>query len=161
MHILGPLAEAGLRLRTRPVDLKLNMGITPVFYLRRDQSVQIKPYMGSAYFDHSQDTGGSPYMYGELSGIFFRFLSLSFLYEYARLDYDLISIDGNKNWITPTEELVSQSFTIEASVLLPLGGGLYLQAGYGHSFEAITTKSSTPDEENTPYLIIGTKKIAF
>jgi hypothetical protein len=161
MHILGPLVEAGLRLRAQPVDIKLKAGIVPIFYLRRDQSVQMKPYMGVKFFDHSQDTSGSPYFYGELNGMFFRFLSLSLLYEYARIDYDVISIDGNKKWATPKEELISRSFKIEASVLLSLGGGFYLQMGYGHSFDTIELNSSTPVEDNIPYLIIGTKKISF
>jgi hypothetical protein len=164
MHILGPLAETGLRFRIQGVDVKLEAGIAPVFYLRRDQSVQIKPYMGSDFFDYSQDTSGSPYVYGELNGIFLRFFSLSLLYEFARINYDVISIerDGDTNaWATPEEELISRSFKLEATILLSLGGGLYLQAGYGHSFDAIELNSSTPVEENTPYLIIGTRKIAF
>jgi WD40 repeat protein len=161
MHLLGPLAEAGLRLRTRPVDLQLNLGIVPIFYLRRDQSMQMKPYMGTGFFDHSQDTSGSPYFYGELSGIFFRILSLSLLYEYSRIDYDVISIDDNAEWTTPMEELVSQSFKIEASILLPLGGGFSLQVGYGHGFNTIALDSSTPVDDTTQYLIIGTKKMAF
>jgi WD40 repeat protein len=161
MHVLGPLAEAGLRFKTRPVDVSLKVGIVPIFYLRRDQSMQMKPYMGDKYFDHSQDTSGSPYFYGKLNGIFFRFLSLSLLYEYTRMDYDVISIDENAKWTTPKEELVSQSFKVEASVLLSFGGGLYLQVGYGHSFDTIELDSSTPVEDNSHYIIIGTKKLTF
>jgi hypothetical protein len=161
MHITGPLAETGLRLRTGPVNITLNAGIVPVFYLHRDQSMLMKPYMGAGFFDHSQDTSGSPYVYGELGGVFFRFLSLSLLYEYTRINYDVISIDENGTWIAPAEELVSRSFRIEASVLLPLGGGSFLQAGYGHSFDAIELNSSTPVEDSSQYIIIGTKKVAF
>jgi hypothetical protein len=161
LHLLGPLAEAGLHLRTQPVDIKLKAGIAPVFYLRREQSVQIKPYMGAAFFDHSQDTGGSPYFYGEVDGIFFKFLSLSLLYEYARINYDVIGADENKNWITPENELVTHSLKAEVSVLLSFGGGLYLQAGYGHSFDTIILNSSTPVEEDSNYVIIGTKKLFF
>jgi hypothetical protein len=161
MHLLGPLAEAGLRFQTRPVDIRLKAGMAPVFYLRRDQSVQMKPYMADK-FDHSQDTSGSPYFYGELSGIFFRFLSLSLLYEFARIRYDVIGIDGAaKKWTTPEDELVTHSLKAEAALLLPLGGGLYFQAGYGHSFDAIILNASTPVEEHANYFIVGTKKLAF
>jgi hypothetical protein len=161
LHMLGPLAEAGLRFRTQPVDISLKAGIVPIFYLRREQSVQIKPYMGAAFFDHSQDTSGSPYCYGELNGIFFRFLSLSLLYEFARIDYDVINTDENKKWITPGEELVAHSLKAEASLLLSLGGGLYLRVGYGHSFDTIILNSSTPVEDDSHYIIIGTKKLTF
>jgi hypothetical protein len=166
MHIAGPLAETGLRLRTSPVDLRLNVGVVPIFYLRRNQSMQIKPLMGSEYFDHSQDTSGSPYFFGELSGVFFKYVSLSLLYEFARINYDVINININndtqeKKWITPEEELIVQSFKIEASLLLPLSGGLHFQVGYGHSFDFIALNSSRPVDENMHYLIIGTKKVAF
>jgi hypothetical protein len=164
MHILGPLAEAGLRFQMQPVDVRLKAGIAPIFYLRRDQSVQINPLMGPEYFDHSQDTSGSPYVYGELSGIFFKLISLSLLYEYARIDYDVYGINLNNNgneWTTPAVDLVSQSFKVEVAALLPLGRELYFQIGYGHSFDTITTNSETPVEENANYIIIGTKKISF
>jgi hypothetical protein len=160
MHILGPLAEIGLRFQTQPVDIQLKAGIVPIFYLRREQALQMKPYMGDTYFDHSQDTSGSPYCYGELNGIFFRFLSLSLLYEFARIDYDVIGIDGNK-WTTPGEELVSHSLKAEASLLLSLSGGLYFQVGYGHSFDTIILNSSTPVEEHANYFIVGAKKKTF
>jgi hypothetical protein len=159
MHILGPLAEAGLRFQTQPVDIRLKAGIVPIFYLRREQSLQMKPYMADK-FDHSQDTSGSPYFYGELNSIFFRFLSLSLLYEFARIDYDVIGIDGNK-WTTPGEELVSHSLKAEASLLLSLSGGLYFQVGYGHSFDTIILNSSTPVAEHANYFIVGAKKLIF
>jgi hypothetical protein len=160
MHMLGPLVEAGLRFQTQPVDIRLKAGVVPIFYLRRDQSLQMKPFMGDKYFDHSQDTSGSPYFYGELAGIFFRFLSLSLLYEFARIKYDVIGIDGNE-WTTPEDELVTHSLKAEASLLLPLGGSLYFQAGYGHSFDAIMLNSSTPVDEHGNYFIVGAKKLAF
>jgi hypothetical protein len=156
-HLLGPLAEAGLRFRTRPVDVTLDLGIVPLFYMRRDQSMQMKPFMGPDFFDHSQDTGGSPYFYGALNGVFFKFLSLGVLYEYSKIDYDVISIPAKGTWSTPAQELVSQTFRLEASILLPLGG-LSLQVGYGHSFTAIEIDSGTPVNDNGHYLIIGTKK---
>ncbi|MDR1248448.1 MAG: hypothetical protein LBK63_04005 [Treponema sp.] len=162
MHILGPIVEAGLHFQTQPVDVQLKTGIVPIFYLRRDQSMRMKPFMGDEYFDHSQDTSGSPYFYGELNGIFFKFLSLSLLYEFARIDYDVIGIDGAaKKWTTLEEELITHSLKAEASVLLSFGRGLYFKVGYGHSFDTIILNSSTPVEDNAPYLIIATEKLVF
>jgi hypothetical protein len=162
MHLVGPLAEAGLRFQTEMADIKLNAGIVPVFYLRRDQSMGMKPYMGTEFFDYSQDTGGSPYFYGELGGTFFKLVSLSLLYEFARIDYNIIGINADAgNWITPKEELLSHSFKVEASVLLPLGGDFSLQVGYGHSFDTIELNSGTPVQDDKHYFIIGTKKISF
>jgi hypothetical protein len=120
----------------------------------------MKPYMGAKFFDHSQDTGGSPYFYGELGGTFFRLLSLSLLYEFARIDYDVISISAGE-WTTQKEELVSQSFKVEASVLVPLGRDFSIQVGYGHSFDTIELNSSTPVQDDKHYIIIGTKKMTF
>jgi WD40 repeat protein len=161
MHILGPLVEAGLRFRTRPVEIELNAGIVPIFYLRRDQSIQIRPFMGPDFFDHSQNTSGSPYFYGELNGLFFKVLSLGVTYEYSRINYDIISIYEQGKWSTPTEELASRSFKLEASILLPLSGGMSLQLGYGHSFNTIELDSGTPVNDNEHYFIIGTKKYSF
>jgi hypothetical protein len=161
MHIVGPLAEAGVHFRTRPADIKLNAGIVPIFYLRRDQSMRMKPYMGTNFFDYSQDTSGSPYFYGEFSGIFFRFLSVSLLYEFARIDYDAIAFDSSRNWTTLSEELLSHSFKVEASVLLPLDRNFSVQVGYGHSFNTIELNSGTPVQDNKHYIIIGTKKMTF
>jgi hypothetical protein len=161
MHILGPLAELGLHFQTQPVDVELKAGIVPIFYLRRDQSMLMKPLMiPDEIFDYSQNTSGSPYFYGELNGVFFRFLSLSLLYEFARIKYDVIGINGN-TWITPEEELVTHSLKAEVAVLLPLGGNMSFKLGYGHSFDAIITDSSTPVEGNANYLIIATKKMMF
>jgi hypothetical protein len=161
MHLLGPLAEAGLRLRTRPVYITLNLGIVPVFYLRREQSQQVRPYMGTEFFDHSQDTSGSPYFYGELTGVFFGLLSLGVKYEYSRIDYDVISIDSSRKWAIAPEELVARSFKLEASFLLPLSRGLSLQLGYGRSFTTIEVDSGTPLDNNGYYFTIGTKKISL
>jgi hypothetical protein len=160
MHMLGPLLEAGLRFRAGIADIKLDAGIVPIFYLRRDQSMRMKPLLGADYFDYSQNTSGSPYFYGGLSGLFFRFLSLSFLYEYARIDYDAIAIDES-GWTTLEEQLVSMSFKVEASVLLRLGRDFAIRAGYGHSFDTLKLDSSTPVRDDKHYFIIGSEKIAF
>ena len=161
MHIAGPLAEAGAYFRTQPVDIELNNGIVPVFYLRRDQSMRMKPYMGTDFFDYSQDTGGSPYFYGELGGTFFKLLSVSLKYEFARIDYDAIAFDEGRNWTTLSEELLSHSFKVEASVLVPLGGDFSVRVGYGHSFNTIGLNSGTPVQDDKHYIIIGTKKMSF
>ncbi|MDR0709103.1 MAG: hypothetical protein LBF77_03440, partial [Spirochaetaceae bacterium] len=121
MHLLGPLVEAGLLLHTDEVNIAFNAGIVPVFYLGRDQSMRVKPYMGDAAFNYSQNTDGSPYFYVKLGGTFFEFLDVNFLYEYTRINYDVIGIDGGRNWTTPESEVVTRIFDIEASVLVPVG----------------------------------------
>jgi hypothetical protein len=163
MHLLGPLVEAGLRFEYQMAKLKLHAGVVPIFYLRRDQSMGLDPYMGSGRFDHSQDTSGSPYFYGELNGTFFRLLSLSLLYDYARINYDVIAIhdDGaSQKWAIEKETLVSQSMKLEAAILLPLGGAS-LRVGYGHKFDTLEIDSSTPYKTDESYLIIGMEKSMF
>jgi hypothetical protein len=158
MHLFGPLVEASTSLEIQAIDIELSVGIVPVFYLRRDQSVKMKPFMGTGFFDYSQNTGGSPYFYGELSGMFFKFLSVSLLYEHACIDYGAIAYDAGRNWAILEEELVSRSFKIEAAVLLPLGENFFVRLGYGHSFDTLELNSSTPVQDNKHYFIIGSKK---
>jgi hypothetical protein len=176
MSVLGPLLEGGLRFQTpvkdidlgrlsfqaRIADITLDAGIVPLFYLRRDQSTRMAPFMGNAYFNHSQDTSGSPYFYGKLGGAFFRYLNLSVLYQYARLDYDIIAINSDTGeWGTLQESFVSWSYKLEAFVLLPFGGDFGIRVGYGHSFDTIHLDSSTPVRNNNPYFFIGADKITL
>ena len=99
--------------------------------------------------------------YGELGGTFFKCLSLSLLYEFARIDYDAIAFDEGRNWTTLSEELLFHSFKIEVSVLAPLGRDFSFRVGYGHSFDTIELNSGTPVQDDKDYIIIGTKEMSF
>jgi hypothetical protein len=161
MHLLGPLVEAGLFLGMDALSVALTAGIVPVFYLGRDQSMRVKPYAGDAFFDYSQNTGGSPYFYVDLSGTFFKFFGVDFSYEYAKIDYNVIGIDKNRNWVTQKSEVVTRTLKIDAFILVPAGGGFSLQLGYGRSFDTIEVDSSTPVNSDKYRIIIGLKKTAL
>jgi hypothetical protein len=181
MHILGPLFETGLKFRLGPAmnlgkirfdsiaDLRLNAGAVPVFYLRRNQAMKIDPYMGHDFFEYTQETRGSPYVFGEIEGTLFTYISLAFLYEFAKIDYNVITFDANRNWGTMGQEVIARTFKIEVLLFLPTAArtgedgnpGLKAVLGYGRSYEAIELDSSTPVRREGQYFIFGGKKEFF
>jgi hypothetical protein len=165
MHIWGPLLETGLKFRfDKIVDLRVNAGIVPVFFLRRNQAMKINPYMGTDFFEYSQDTRGSPYVFGEVEGTFFRYVSLALLYEAAWIDYNVITFDSNRAWGTMDQQIVSRTFKIEVSIKLPMGKeetDFRAVLGYGRSYEAVELDSSTPVRDEGQYLIFGGRKEFF
>jgi hypothetical protein len=138
--------------------------VVPLFYLRRDQAMKINPYMGPDFFEYSQETRGSPYVFGELEGTLFTYISLALVYEYAKIDYNVITFDANRAWGTAGQDVVSRTFKIEVSLKLPAGReetDLKPVLGYGRSYEAIELDSSTPVRDEGQYIIFGAKKEFF
>jgi hypothetical protein len=160
MHLFGPLIDAAFVYSSKWFSASLSTGIVPIFFLQREQSMKITPYMGTAPFDHSQTTSGSPYFYADLSLILFKYVSLSLLYEYSKLDYDVIGFNAN-GWVPVEQKLVSNTLNFEVSFLLPLGYGINAQIGYGNMFNSVIMDVSSPAESNKQYFIIGVKKFGF
>ena len=158
MHLLGPLAEAGISYKSRLFGISISGGIVPVFFLHTNQKTGIVPLMEPNMVEFSQNTWGKPYCYLNLDCVLFKFINLTFLYDYTRLKYSVVDFDENLDWIRPFRTVVTQSFKIEASALLPLGDSTYGQIGYGHTFDSTRLDSLSVDS-NRNYIIFTVKKI--
>jgi hypothetical protein len=157
MHLLGPLFEAGISYNAAWFNLSFSGGIVPVFFLSSSQNMGIEPLLPRSA-EYAQNTGGSPYFYLGVDSVVFRYINLALLYDFAQLKYNVIDFDENLAWINPERTVVTQSFKIEASVLIPLGGAMRAQIGYGYTFDftAIDTGSSVMG--NRQYIILTAKK---
>jgi hypothetical protein len=159
MHIVGPDLELGFAWRSAYVNLSANAGIVPIFYLSARQKTGIVPLMDPHYADHSQQTSGSPYLYADIGFIIWKYVSLAFLYDFSRLNYKVIDFDDNLQWYTPERKVTTQSLKIETSLLIPLGGDIYTQIGYGHTFDSTQLDSASPVKSSRQYLILTAKLV--
>jgi hypothetical protein len=167
LHLIGPLIDLGFRhkvdffetdwLGTLGIDLTLSGGIVPVFFLASSQNMGMVPLLDPHYAEYDQTTAGSPYWYLSLNTTLFRFINLVLLYDYAKLRYKSIAFDDDLQWITPESTVVTQSFKIEASLLIPLGA-MQAQIGYGYTFDATRFDDGTSIRGNRQYLILTAKK---
>lgn len=159
MHVLGPILETGFSYREGWFNISVRGGIVPVFYLNTRQKMGIVPLMEPDYTDYSQNTSGSPYIYADVGFILFKYISLALLYDFSRLDYDVIDFDNNLNWEHPGRTVTTHSLKAEMSLLIPLQGPVYTQIGYGHTFDTIQLDSASPVQGNRQYLIFSAKII--
>jgi hypothetical protein len=159
LNVAGPDIDAGFSFQAKHVNLTFHGGIVPVFYLGSKQKMGIVPLLGSDYADYTQQTAGSPYFYLDLGLILFKYVSLAFLYDFSRLDYKVIDFDSSLNWYNPEQTVFSQSLKLEVSVLIPLGGAVYTQVGYGHTFDSLTQDSNPAVQSNKQYLILCAKTV--
>jgi hypothetical protein len=157
-HTLGPNIEAGFTRKTAWLEASIRGGVVPVFWLHTNQETRIDPLMEPNYADYSKDTWGSPYLYGDLNMIFFRFISLSLLYDFSRLQYQVIDFDSNLQWHKPDRTVLSQSVKLEASLLIPLPSSVYAQIGYGYAFDTVQLDSGDPVGSDKHYLIFTVNK---
>jgi len=158
MHLLGPLADVGIAYMAKWFNISFSGGIVPIFFLHSSQKINMIPLLDPNHASFSQNTWGSPYFYLNLDSILFKYINLVLLYDFARLNYRNLDFDENLNWITPERMVVTQSFKIEASVLLPLGGNTYSQIGYGYTFDTTRLDSGVTVSGNRQYLILAVKK---
>jgi hypothetical protein len=157
-HALGPNIEAGLAHKTAWLGVSVRGGVVPVFWLHTDRTMRIAPLMEPNYADYSKNTWGSPYAYGDLTMLFFKFISLALLYDFSRLKYQVIDFDNDLQWYNPERTVVSQSVKLEASLLIPLPSSVYTQIGYGHAFDAVRLDSGDPVRRGKHYLIFAMNK---
>jgi hypothetical protein len=159
MHIIGPLIDADIDYNAKWFDVSLSTGLVPVFFLHSTQKMGMIPLLDTNYAEYDQDIWGNPCFYPSLDSILFKSINLVLLYDFAKLNYKVIDFGGSLNWINPEREMVTQSFKVEASALLPLGGNMSAPIGYGYTFVSTRVDSGTPVIGNRHYLILTVKKI--
>jgi hypothetical protein len=157
MHLFGPLLDTGFSLSFRNFSASLSFGIVPLFFLSSSQETTIDPLITPSTATNSQSTSGAPYLYASLDCVLFRYFNLVFLYDFASLKYELIDFDDYFDWIIKENEAAVQSFKMEGSLLLPLGG-MTLQLGYGFIFSSIKLSGGTEVSNNRQYIIFAAKK---
>ena len=181
LRLLGPLLDVGITYRDPQwFTVTLSMGLVPVFVTWANQSVHIVPLMGANRATNFHSRGGSPSVYGDLSGMvslpqfaaLFRNegaspsawkLGLSFSLDYSRVRFESFdfSFSGNQfNWHTPETEVQARSIRLEGTLLIPLGG-LHFQVGAGWIFNALTVDSGSPTRNNANYAIIAVRYTHF
>jgi hypothetical protein len=159
MHVLGPLVDAGLSFNAEWFNIALSGGIVPVFFLAASQKMGMVPLLDPHYAEYSQNTGGSPYVYASLDAVLFKYVNIALLYDMASLKYRAIDFDEDLNWINPERQVLIQSFKIEASLLLPLGGEFHAQIGCGYTFDSMRLDAAIPVTSNRPYLSVAATTI--
>jgi hypothetical protein len=158
-HILGPNIEAAFVHRMGRLDLSARGGIVPFFYLHTRQKMGIVPLMEPNYADFSKNTRGSPYFYTDIGLVFFKYISLALLYDFSRLNYNVIDFDNSLNWYNPGRTVITQSLKAEASLLIPLQGSVYTQIGGGFTVDSVQLDSAPPVRKNRQYLIFSAKML--
>jgi hypothetical protein len=158
MHLFGPLVEVGVNYKTRWFGVGFSGGIIPFFYLNAKQTTGIVPLLYPHGMEHTQNTFGSPHFYLKLDSIIFKYLSFVLLYDFARLQYDVVDFDNSLAWTTVKNTIIMQSLKIEASALIPAGSNMRFQIGFGYAFESMRLDSHDT-VLNKPYLILSAKKI--
>jgi hypothetical protein len=119
----------------------------------------IVPLMEPDYADYLQNTFGGPYIYADAGFVLFKYISLALLYDFSRLDYQVIDFDDNLNWHHPGRTVITQSLRAEISLLIPLQGSVYTQIGYGYIFDSLQLDSASPVRTNRHYLIFSIKAV--
>ena len=161
MHLVGPLLDAGIRYNSEWFNIGLTAGIVPFFHINFAQKLSMEPLLYPSTANLSENTWGAPYFYISLDSIILKYFNATFSYNYAKLSKQVISFDDDLNWIYPEQSVVTQSIMIEISALLPLGGGISFQAGYGYMHNFVALDSSPVIHEGGHYLILSTKKTEF
>jgi hypothetical protein len=163
MHVIGPLLDIKFEYTSAFFDINLLGGIVPVFLLGAREKFGIIPLLGSDKIEHSQTTFGSPYFYLGLDAVICKYVNIGFYYNYSRMKYEAIDYNFDENnkvtWEYPETTTIGHSFNIEASALIPLGGDMRFQVGYGYTFGTLIIDSGEITE-NKQYLILAAKKIA-
>jgi hypothetical protein len=80
------------------------------------------------------------------------------LYNFVHLAYKTIDFDEQLKWQTPQQEIFSQSLKIEGSALLPLGGGMSFQIGYGFAFDWMQFDTESPSLNKKQYALLTVKR---
>ncbi|MDR1072691.1 MAG: hypothetical protein LBL45_03315 [Treponema sp.] len=154
MHVFGPLIEGGFKCAAGWLALTLTGGVVPVFLLGSSQKVGVVPLIDPGYADYAQTTGGSPYFYASLDCVVLKYFNVAAFYDFVHLSYKTMNFDEQLAWYAPQQEIRVQSLKIEASALLPLGGGMSFQIGYGYTFDWMQLDVASPSMSNRQYVIL-------
>jgi len=158
MHLLGPLAETGILFDLRFLKTTFSAGVVPIFFMYSSQNMSIIPLLDLNRAKYSQNTWGSPYFFCIFESTIFKYVNIVLQYDYMKLNYKGIDFDANLNWINPEKITITQSIKIEASALIPWGGNLSAQIGYGYTFDSIKMDSAVAISSNKHYIILAVKK---
>jgi hypothetical protein len=158
MHLVGPVADTEIYFSSKQFNISFSAGIVPVFFLNSSQNMSITPLLYPNNAEYSQNAYGSPYFFMRLDSVIFKYLNIVLLYDYMKLNYKVIDFDDNLNWINPEKIFITQSFKIEASILIPWDRNMYTQVGYGYAFDLIKTGSAVAVNGNRQYIILAAKK---
>ena len=158
-HSIGPLVDIGINYKYAFFKSALSFGIVPVFYLSRNQSWKLHPFMSPvpSYTAAGESICG-PYYYLSLDISFdikFFTILLTLLNEYSIINYLGIGFNNDTGeWADVKEKIEYKKFAFEISVLINLGlSGIKPQIGYGRTFDEITGGAN--------YLLLGVKKDWF
>lgn len=156
-HALGPLVDVGLSWKKNFFYTELSFGIVPTFYLLRNQTWNLSPYMSPSAYSVSSESFCGPYYYLTLNVAFnFKYASLflSLLNEYSVLKYTAAGFTDTGGWADVDEENKNKTLAVEASILFNLGlGGFMPQIGYGRTLDEVKGGGN--------YLLLGVKKQWF
>jgi len=178
MHLVGPLLDGKFSYYTEWFGFGLTVGVVPIFNTSFAQTVRMEPmfYPKPGTADISESSWGSPYFYFTFDTIIAKYLNATFSYNYAKLKKKEISpgFDGyidderedklvitDRYWSYIDQSVVNQSIMIEISALLPVGGGMSFQAGWGYQHSFISYDSRSVIDEGKHYLILSTKKTTY
>jgi hypothetical protein len=157
MHTLGPIFEGGFSGRAEYFRISGNIGIVPIFYFHTKQKMGMIPLLDPYYADYSQDNFGSPYLYTDITIILFKYFSVDFLYDFSRLQYQIIDFDDDLNWYNPEQTVYTNSFKCEAALLIPVMNTVQAKIGVGYSWESIRLDTAGSIWNRQLYFVFDTK----
>jgi len=157
MHSFGPVVDIGFFTKAAFLEISGNAGIVPIFGLFAKQKMGIIPFLGPDLADFSQLTYGSPYAYADINFILLKYFSLGFLYNFSRLEYQVIDFDDNLKLRYPSQTVFTNSLKLEASFLIPITDSVFSKIGFGYSWGAIQLDAAEPIWNRQYYFIFNTE----
>jgi len=155
-YSIGPLLDIGISYNISFFRGAISFGIVPVFFLNRNQTWTLSPYMNpDPKYSVSSESVCGPYYYLSLDLAFnlkYFIILFSLLNEYSYLEYTAAGFDGTTGyWADVNEKITYTKLAFEISVLVNMGtAGIMPQIGYGRIIDEVTGGKN--------YFIIGVKK---
>ena len=156
MHTFGFLLDAGITGRTENFEITGNAGIVPLFWFFSKQKTGMIPLLDPHYAEYSQNNFGSPYLYADINFLFIKHFSFGFLYDFSRLEYQVIDFDSNLNWYNPSRTVLSNVLKLEVSLLIPIMYSNSAKIGFGYSWESIQLDTNRPIWNKQYYFVVTT-----
>ena len=157
MHTFGVDFEINFMGRTDNFELSGSAGIVPFFYFLSKQKMEMVPLLDPHYAEFSQQKFGSPYMYADIHVILLKYFALSFLYDFSRLEYQVIDFDDDLNWYNPSRMVFSNAIKLEVSLLVPIMNAVKAKIGFGYSWGSIQLDTDNPIWDRQYYFVFDTK----
>jgi hypothetical protein len=156
MHSFGPVVDIGFFTKAAFLEISGNAGIVPIFWFFAKQKMGITPLLDPHYADFSQQNYGSPYLYTDINFIIYKYFSIGFLYNFSRLEYQVIDFDDDLKWRYPSQTVFTNSLKLEASFLIPIADSVFGKIGFGYSWGAIQLDTDQPIWNRQYYFIFNT-----